>query len=82
LKMLRPIPLPSTEIVLENLENVMEQDATRCMFITRKKQSCGACSAGISKITYVQMRRALNLCLKHLGLENRKKGLQFCFQIF
>jgi len=30
-RMLRPNPHPSAEIYLDNMENVMEQDATRCM---------------------------------------------------
>ena len=35
--MFRPITFPSTGITLENQENVMEQDATRCICITCKK---------------------------------------------
>jgi len=54
LKMLSPIPLPPTEISLENIENVMEKNALRCMCITCMKPTCGTCSAGISKITYVK----------------------------
>jgi len=47
--MLKPVPLPSTEIYLENIENVMEQDATKCMYITCKKPNCTKYTAGISK---------------------------------
>ena len=49
LENVEPIPLLSTEISLENIINVIEQDATRCMHLTCKKPSCGTCSAGISK---------------------------------
>jgi len=71
---LRPIPLPSIEISLENIENVMEQDAARCTCITCMKPTYGTFSAGISKITYVKCKGCwISIFETHIGLGNRNK---------
>jgi len=68
-------------ISLENIENVIEQEAARCMCVTCKKLTCGTCSAGISKITDEKCRGPRTPMFEALKFGKQKKGLQFCFQI-
>ena len=75
MKLLRPIPLPSIEISLENIENVMEQDATMCMCINCKKPTCGTCSAGISQITHIKCKGCLIPVFEGLSFGKQEKRL-------